>query len=191
MTRKKKSRKVINNGTARLSKDKLRELRALKELRAKKKTKGAQAGNRNSQLLKVETTEAKGSASGDNRVGSKKPVSLTPEVTTAQPQKPQVRKDLKPQAVLSTYKEPELTPEQELEQLESDERLLALIDRHDNGEILQGKDAKYFNAKVERHQQLCEILGLDDDDFEDDEDLLDDYMNDSLANEWLDDEDEK
>ncbi|WP_105265442.1 Der GTPase-activating protein YihI [Pseudoalteromonas sp. T1lg76] len=191
MTRKKKSRKVINNGTARLSKDKLRELRALKELRAKKKTKGAQAGNRNSQLLKVETTEAKGSASGDNRVGSKKPVSLTPEVTTAQPQKPQVRKDLKPQAALSTYKEPELTPEQELEQLESDERLLALIDRHDNGEILQGKDAKYFNAKVERHQQLCEILGLDDDDFEDDEDLLDDYMNDSLANEWLDDEDEK
>lgn len=191
MTRKKKSRKVINNGTARLSKDKLRELRALKELRAKKKTKGAQAGNRNSQLLKVETTEAKGSASGDNRVGSKKPVSLTPEVASAQPQKPQVRKDLKPQAVLSTYKEPELTPEQELEQLESDERLLALIDRHDNGEILQGKDAKYFNAKVERHQQLCEILGLDDDDFEDDEDLLDDYMNDSLADEWLDDEDEK
>ncbi|MBS3799132.1 Der GTPase-activating protein YihI [Pseudoalteromonas sp. BDTF-M6] len=191
MTRKKKSRKVINNGTARLSKDKLRELRALKELRAKKKTKGAQAGNRNSQLLKVESTEAKGGASGDNRVGSKKPVSLTPEAVTAQPQKPQVRKDLKPQAVLSTYIEPELTPEQELEQLESDERLLALIERHDNGEILQGKDAKYFNAKVERHQQLCEILGLDDDDFEDDEDLLDDYMNDSLADEWLDDEDEK
>ncbi|WP_105188558.1 Der GTPase-activating protein YihI [Pseudoalteromonas sp. T1lg48] len=190
MTRKKKSRKVINNGTARLSKDKLRELRALKEMRTKKKKKGAQAGNRNSQLLKVESTEAKGSVNSDKRVGSKKQVSLTPEAVTAQPQKPQVRKDLKPQAVLSTYKEPELTPEQELEQLESDERLLALIERHDNGEILQGKDAKYFNAKVERHQQLCEILGLDDD-FEDDEDLLDDYMNDSLANEWLDDEDEK
>ncbi|MFY8273891.1 Der GTPase-activating protein YihI [Pseudoalteromonas sp. SSDWG2] len=192
MTRKKKSRKVINNGTARLSKDKLRELRAIKEQRAKKKKKGAQAGNRNSQLLKVETNESTSQSNTDKRVGSKKPVDLTASANKPeQIKKPQVRKDLKPQAVLSTYKEPELTPEQELEQLESDERLLALIERHDNGEILQGKDAKYFNAKVERHQQLCEILGLDDEDFDDDEDMLEGYMNDSLADEWLEDEDEK
>ncbi|WP_462156589.1 Der GTPase-activating protein YihI [Pseudoalteromonas sp. GB56] len=190
MTRKRKSRKVINNGTARLSKDKLRELRAIKEQRTKKKKKGAQAGNRNSQLLKVETTESTSRSSADKRTGSKTPIDLTP-VAAKPVQQPKVRKDLKPQAVLSTYKEPELTPEQELEQLESDERFLALIERHDNGEILQGKDAKYFNAKVDRHQKLCEILGLDDDDFEDDEDMLDGFMNDSLADEWLDDEDEK
>lgn len=191
MTRKKKSRKVINNGTARLSKDKLRELRAMKEQRSKKKKKGAEPGNRNSQLLKVEGSESSESGKTDKRVGSKKPVSLTPQAPKQSKPESKPRRNLQPQATLHQANEPELSPQQELAQIEADERLLALIERHDQGETLTGKDAKYFNAKVARHEQLCEILGIDDEDFADDEDLLDSYMNDSLADEWLDEEDKK
>ncbi|MCG7566654.1 GTPase-activating protein [Pseudoalteromonas sp. CnMc7-15] len=191
MTRKKKSRKVINNGTARLSKDKLRELRAMKEQRSKKKKKGAEPGNRNSQLLKVEGSESSESGKTDKRVGSKKPVSLTPQAPKQSKPESKPRRNLQPQATLRQAHEPELSPQQELAQIEADERLLALIERHDQGEVLTGKDAKYFNAKVARHEQLCEILGIDDEDYADDEDLLDSYMNDSLADEWLDEEDKK
>lgn len=191
MTRKKKSRKVINNGTARLSKDKLRELRAMKEQRSKKKKKGAEPGNRNSQLLKVEGSESSESGKTDKRVGSKKPVSLTPQAPKQSKPESKPRRNLQPQVTLHQAHEPELSPQQELAQIEADERLLALIERHDQGEVLTGKDAKYFNAKVARHEQLCEILGIDDEDYADDEDLLDSYMNDSLADEWLDEEDKK
>ena len=97
--------------------------------------------------------------------------------------------------------EPELTPEQELEALENDERLLKLVERHERGELLTGKDAKYFNSRIARHQALCELLGIEDedddyeDDFEDDFDVeggsdFDKYLSDDLANEWYDDEDE-
>lgn len=46
MSRKKKSRKIPSNGPVRLSQDKLKEMRALKEQRVKK-TKGAKSGSRN------------------------------------------------------------------------------------------------------------------------------------------------
>ena len=58
------------------------------------------------------------------------------------------------------------------------------------GETLLGKDAKYLNAKVARHQALCELLGINDDDEFDDEDMLDQYMSGDLADEWLNDDEE-
>jgi len=45
MSRKKKSRKIPSNGPVRLSQDKLKEMRALKEQRVKK-LKGAKPGSR-------------------------------------------------------------------------------------------------------------------------------------------------
>ena len=56
-----------------------------------------------------------------------------------------------------------MPPEQELAALEQDEKLLDLVERVENGEILTGKDAKYFNAKTARHAELLTLLGLDED----------------------------
>ncbi|KZN31546.1 Der GTPase-activating protein YihI [Pseudoalteromonas luteoviolacea] len=192
MTRKKKSRKLGENGTPRLSKEKLRELRAIKEQRVKKK-KGNKAGTRNAQEAKVEVTSQSGKHI-DPRAGSKKKVALVPE-QSPQPKTPQMNRHLKPQVTLSKAHEPELTLEEELQQLENDERLMKLLELHERGELLTGKDAKFFNRAIARHQELCELLGIDDE-FEEEDmveaDPLADFVSNDLADEWLnDDEDEK
>ncbi|MCF2858914.1 GTPase-activating protein [Pseudoalteromonas sp. SMS1] len=192
MTRKKKSRKLGENGTPRLSKDKLRELRAIKEQRVKKK-KGNKAGTRNAQEAKVETASQSGKQA-DPRAGSKKKIALVPE-HTAQPKAPQMTRHLKPQASLTKAHEPELSLEEELQQLENDERLMKLLELHERGELLTGKDAKFFNRSIARHQELCELLGIDDE-FEEEDmveaDPLADFVSNDLADEWLsDDEDDR
>ncbi|MCF6438513.1 GTPase-activating protein [Pseudoalteromonas luteoviolacea] len=191
MTRKKKSRKLGENGTPRLSKEKLHELRAMKEQRTKK-NKGNKAGSRNAQEAKIEVKSQTGTQT-DPRAGSKKKIALTPEVQTPKAE-PQMKRHLTPQATLSKANEPELTLEQELQQLENDERLMKLLERHERGELLTGKDAKFFNRAIARHQELCEILGIDDE-FEEEDmieaDPLADFVSNDLADEWLDDDEDE
>ncbi|ATD08677.1 Der GTPase-activating protein YihI [Pseudoalteromonas piscicida] len=189
MTRKKKTRKVAANGTPRLSKEKLQALRALKEQRSKK-TKGKKPGSRNAPEILVKE-QSNTTTNKDPRVGSKKPISLVAEPQSAESNtQPEMKRHLQPQVKLTTAVET-LTPEQELEQLENDERLMALLERHERGELLTGKDAKYFNRGIARHQEICEILGIDDE-FEEgdmlDDDPMDQFMSNDLANEWLDDD---
>lgn len=193
MSRTKKSRKSPANGPVRLSQDKLKEMRALKEQRVKK-TKGAKPGSRNAPDLLDSESQNSNHAPKDKRVGSKKPVPL---IATAPEPKVEMKRDLKPTIELKKVIEPEFTPEQELEALENDERLLKLVERHEKGEMLTGKDAKYFNSRIARHQALCEILGIEDEDEDEFEDDLesqgssdfDQYLSDDLANEWLDEDD--
>lgn len=193
MSRKKKSRKIPSNGPVRLSQDKLKEMRALKEQRVKK-TKGAKPGSRNSNDALNSDSQKSNNATKDKRVGSKKAVPLI--AVDIEP-KVEMKRNLKPMVELIKYVEPEFTPEQELEALENDERLLKLVERHEQGEMLTGKDAKYFNSRIARHQALCELLGIEDedpleDDFEDDVNSdFDKYLSNDLANEWLDDDKEK
>ena len=75
LNKKKKSRKIPSNGPVRLSQDKLREMRALKEQRVKK-TKGAKPGSRNAPDALSNDTQKASSATKDKRVGSKKAVPL-------------------------------------------------------------------------------------------------------------------
>ena len=195
MSRKKKSRKIPSNGPVRLSQDKLKEMRALKEQRVKK-TKGAKPGSRNAPDLVEEQNQTSYSGSRDKRIGSKKPVSLVP--VAAEP-KVEMKRNLKPVVELKKVVQPELTPEQELEELENDVRLLKLVERHEGGEMLTGKDAKYFNSRIARHQVLCKLLGLEDEDEFDDEDDFgeesnsdfDQYLSNDLASEWLDDDEDE
>jgi len=195
MSRKKKSRKIPSNGPVRLSQDKLKEMRALKEQRVKK-TKGAKPGSRNAPDLVEEQNQTSHSGSRDKRIGSKKPVSLVP--VAAEP-KVEMKRNLKPVVELKKVVQPELTPEQELEELENDVRLLKLVERHEGGEMLNGKDAKYFNSRIARHQVLCKLLGLEDEDEFDDEDDFgeesnsdfDQYLSNDLASEWLDDDEDE
>ncbi|MBE0369721.1 GTPase-activating protein [Pseudoalteromonas sp. MMG013] len=192
MTREKKNRKVApSNGTPRLSKDKLRELRAIKEQRTKKH-KGAKPGSRNAQDAKIDTPVSGNQQNKDKRVGSKKPIALISEQTVPVVE-PKLQRHLSPQVELKKVKAT-LTPEQELSQLEDDERLMALLDRHERGELLTGKDAKYFNRAIARHQELCEILGIDDE-FEEQDVIADDpmssFVSNDLADEWLADDEDK
>ena len=195
MSRTKKSRKSPANGPVRLSQDKLKEMRALKEQRVKK-TKGAKPGSRNAPDLLDSESQNSNHAPKDKRVGSKKPVPL---IATAPEPKVEMKRNLKPTIELKKVIEPEFTPEQELEALENDERLLKLVERHEKGEMLTGKDAKYFNSRIARHQALCEILGIEDEDEDEFEDDLesqgssdfDQYLSDDLANEWLDEDDKQ
>jgi hypothetical protein len=195
MSRKKKSRKIPSNGPVRLSQDKLKEMRALKEQRVKK-TKGAKPGSRNAPDLLEEQSQASHSSSRDKRIGSKEPVSLVP--VAAEP-KVEMKRNLKPAVELKKVIQPELSPEQELEELENDVRLLKLVERHEGGEMLTGKDAKYFNSRIARHQVLCKLLGLEDEDEFDDEDNFgeesnsdfDQYLSNDLASEWLDDDEDE
>lgn len=104
----------------------------------------------------------------DPRLGSKKPIALV-QGETAKPVKPaQPAKAPRPARVtpvIDTDVEA-LTPEQELEQLENNERLNTLLDKVDAGEKLGKNDAGWLDKTLARHQQLLEELGL----LEEDED---------------------
>ena len=168
MTRKKKSRTsgqigIRHKPTAEARQDRDRPVES------KKKGAGLKSGSRNS--VQAETKTGTGNQNKDPRHGSKKPIALI--VTEAEQKLMAQPKQFKPVVQLSKAKEPEMPPEQELALLENDEKLLELLDLVDKGEILTGKDAKYFNAKTARHAELVALLGLDqENEAEQDEDPL-------------------
>ena len=91
------------------------------------------------------------------------------EKPTVEEVKPIEHSSAAPTAKLKKANKVELTPQQELQKIESDERLLELAERVEGGELLLGKDAKYFNKQMERLDELLEILGIDPDDEEEDQ----------------------
>ena len=130
-----------------------------------KKHRGNAAGSR---------ANGTGGASGGNkqkqqqdpRIGSKKPIALG--VTDAP-----VVKQPKPKS-----EKPMLSPQAELDMLESDERLDALLERLENDETLSAEDQKWVDAKLERIDELMQQLGLsyDDDEEEEEEEGKEDMM---------------
>lgn len=102
----------------------------------------------------------------DPRIGSKKPIALG--VTDVAP----VKKQHKPKS-----EKPMLTPQAELDLLENDERLDALLERLEEGETLSAEEQTWVNDKLDRIDALMEELGISyDDDEEDEEDKGDDLM---------------
>jgi len=166
MTRIKKSRTSGQIGIRHKPATEARQERD-RPVETKKKGSGLKSGSRNSQVVAAEQTSA-GNKNKDPRHGSKKPIAL---VLDANEQKlMQKPANIQPKAQLAKAKAVEIAPEQELAALEQDEKLLDLVERVENGEILTGKDAKYFNAKTARHAELIELLGLDEDNAEAEED---------------------
>ena len=171
MTRQKKSRKIGQIGTR---KQDTRPEKEKTSLRKKKAPKGQKSGNRNS-LMEESLSSIKHPTSSsqkkDSKIGSKKPIDLV--VTQKAPKvKPEIQhSDRKPEVILKKASFDVLTPEQELAQLENDQRLIELAERVEEGEILSGKDAKYFNKHIARYDELVEILGLEQDDVEESDPL--------------------
>ena len=156
MTRQKKTRSAGPNGQRHLSADDIRKTRQPKE-QTKKKGAGLKSGSRNSVAAVTPATKGE-SVKKDKRLGSKKPIALVAAdaVQTEQPllQPPQ------PKASLAKAKVVAMTAEQELALIENDSYLQQLLERVEQDEVLTGKDAKYFNAKTARLEQLLQQLGL-------------------------------
>lgn len=155
MTRQKKTRSVGSNGQRHLPAQEIRKTRAPKE-ETKKKGAGLKSGSRNS-MVQEKAGSADNRLNKDKRIGSKKPIALVPEAEL-QLIVPQ------PKASLAKVKPEVLSPEQELQQIENDTYLQQLLERVEQDEILTGKDAKYFNAKTARLEQLLQQLGLTEED---------------------------
>lgn len=155
MTRQKKSRNTGNNGQRHLPATEARKLRQPKE-ETKKKGAGKKSGSRNSVIEQQNAQQAGHSGPKDPRTGSKKPIALVAEPVMAS----QVKPDMQPKARLSKAVVPGLSAAQELALIENDQQLQQLLERVENNEILTGKEAKYFNAKTARLEQLLEQLGL-------------------------------
>ncbi|MGY5797973.1 Der GTPase-activating protein YihI [Rheinheimera faecalis] len=169
MTRIKKTRTSGPLGTRHRPAEEARQDRT-RAPETKKKGAGLKSGSRHSPSAEDKQKQS-GKGSKDPRHGSKKPIALV--VTEAEQKLMAQPKQFKPVIQLSKAKEPEMPAEQELALLENDEKLLELLDLVDKGEILTGKDAKYFNAKTARHAELVALLGLDqENEAEEDEDPL-------------------
>lgn len=61
------------------------------------------------------------------------------------------------------------TPAQELAALEADQRLSDLLDKLDDDKPLTREQQAYVDEKMARHRILCDLLGIVEDDDEDDD----------------------
>jgi len=153
-----------------------------------RKHKGKQAGNRQkeAQIINEQSTE---DMNKDPRLGSKKLIDLgqpKKEVTTSVPVKTQQGIQTRNQPKAQSKKtnkpqQPSVAPirtiepvidqtdllNDELEAIEQDERILLILSKQEDDIQLSEDDINYFNDKMERHEDICQILGISDD--EDDE----------------------
>lgn len=108
-----------------------------------KKRSGKPAGNRQNIESSNVATRAQ-QVPSDPRIGSKKPIQLVVE---------------QPKSNTSEAKR-YFSPQQELKALEQDTRLNKLLDAFDQGISLSDEEQRYLDSKLARHQQLCKLLGL-------------------------------
>lgn len=127
-----------------------------RELKKKRKHKGLPSGSRfnnndGNQNKKSSQVEK------DPRIGSKKPVSL---IVEASDNIAKTQKQAKPNKQV-------LSPEQELEQIEKDPRLEQLLDLVEQNTKLTKEQQSYLDTKLNRIDELMQLLGYTDDDFGD------------------------
>ncbi|WP_446030196.1 Der GTPase-activating protein YihI [Lelliottia amnigena] len=121
-----------------------------------KKHSGHSAGSR-ANGSSASGSAAQNSKQKDPRIGSKTPIPLGVTDTP-------VVKQHKPKS-----EKPMLSPQAELNMLENDERLDALLERLEAGEKLNAEEQKWVDAKLDRIDELMQQLGLSYEDDEDDE----------------------
>ena len=126
-----------------------------RDRKRQKKHRGHAAGSR--------ASGSEGASGGGNqnkqkdpRIGSKTPIPLGVTEKVTKQHKPKSEK-------------PMLSPQAELDLLETDERLDALLERLEAGETLSAEDQSWVDAKLDRIDELMQKLGLSYDDDEDEE----------------------
>ncbi len=162
MSRTKKSRKQGAGSIGAVKDDKKKVLVPVD--RKPKKKNGKVAGNRQKEAFESNKKQAVKVENKDPRIGSKKPIDLGVPVK-AKPQpfkaKSKAKVESSPIAAIRVV-EADSSLEQELYAIEEDSRLQSIIAKQEDDISLNDEDVDYFNEKMERHQQLREILGLDD-----------------------------
>ncbi|KHN49206.1 Der GTPase-activating protein YihI [Pectobacterium fontis] len=146
--------------------------REARERKKDKKHRGHAAGSRTQEKSSTDPRSGQRKVA-DPRIGSKKPVQLG--VADSAIAKPNAKP--KPSAPVEKIvaAKPTLSPEEELEMLENDARLDALLDRLDSGETLSAKDQSWVDETLDRIDILMEELGIelgDDEEEEPQEDML-------------------
>jgi hypothetical protein len=136
-----------------------------RDRKRQKKHRGHSAGSRADGGSQAQKGKGSGQVK-DPRIGSKKPIALG--VTETPAAKP---KQHKPKS-----EKPMLTPQAELDMLENDERLDALLERLEEGETLNAEEQSWVNAKLDRIDALMEELGIAYEDDEEEEEKTDDLM---------------
>jgi len=171
MSRTKKSRKP-GVGKREVIKDTAKTVVAPHAKKPKKKT-GKQAGNRQQEAFATKKQTQKTNTPKDPRVGSKTPIDLTP-VNTPKVQQPRKEKP-SPIAAIKVI-EPVVSSstllEDELYAIEADTQLQEILALQEDDVTLNEVQIDYFNSKMERHQELRELLGWNDEDEDDEDDLI-------------------
>lgn len=139
------------------------------ETKRPKQKKGKEAGNRQKEAFAHNNQTQVNSAPKDPRIGNKTPIDLTPK---SAPKANQPRKE-KPspiaaiKAVEPVISSPNSALEDELYAIEDDPQLQQILALQEDDTDLNEEQINYFNQKMERHQELRELLGWNDEDDED------------------------
>jgi ribosome assembly protein YihI (activator of Der GTPase) len=192
MSRSKKSRKPGGAPTAKpkLSKVELANV----EKRLRKKT-GNKPGNRQQEGKLENSSDQQLNQNKDPRIGSKKPIELGGSVVKAKKPIKQTKAKEDPIAairVVNAAAEEEQNLAQELENIETDERLQTILAKQEEELALTEQEVDYFNEMMERHQVLTEKLAENEEpedepnkvDTSSEEDLWDKLDNSSLPGDF-------
>lgn len=175
MTRQKKSRKPgLQQKTNKSSKDNT----FAKEQRIPKKPKGNKPGTRQQVENKKKKVYDKKPAK-DPRLGSKKPIDLTPQAAPIVEQKKKKPKQIKEAGIAPIHvvdNSAQLMAE--LEAIEADAYLEELVEKQEADQPLTPEEIDYLTEKLDRHDELLRALGIDevDDEEESEQPLSDDDL---------------
>lgn len=185
MSRSKKSRKIGTIGARKSDKP----VAATADRKSAKDRKGKKPGARNAQEANPVDSQGQGNASNkDARVGSKTKIDLVasekPKVAVAPAP---VAKSAQPKIQLTKQKDDTEQREawqQELEQIENSEEINELLEAYENDQELTANQLAKLNKTMARHQSLMEKLGLNTDETDEDELLLDEWENSENKGDW-------
>ena len=197
MARTKKSRKP---GGAPTAKPKLSKVELASVEKRLRKKNGKKPGNRQQEAMLVKNPDQQSDKHKDPRIGNKTPIDLGKAMVQAKskPAKPAKSKQ-NPIAAIRVVNEEadqssaqELNLAQELENIESDERLQTILTKQEEELALTEQEVDYFNEMMGRHQLLSEKLAENEEpedesnsvDISSEEDLWDKLDNSSLPGDF-------
>lgn len=180
MSRSKKSRKpgVGSSGLPKPKVDK-KTLAQMSDKRPKKKN-GKTAGNRQQEAKTNKGEPQQNAQARDPRLGSKKPIVLVKESAKQPATLTNKPKKEKPIAAIRKV-EPSDSLQQRLIAIEEDEYLLAIIAKQEDEIVLSEEEIEYFNNLMDEHAKISDILGLDEEE-SDEEKPRNDLSEDDLWN---------
>lgn len=119
------------------------------ELKRKKKHRGHQSGSRNNSAS-IAIKPPNQQQIKDPRIGSKKTIPLSGDDS----------KNVKPRKIAVKEDKPILSLEQQLEQLENDELLNALLDKLDSNKSISLTEQAYVDKMLDKIDNLMNKLGI-------------------------------